>query len=205
MVLSLFLLLGIFLLILIPYKLELDYQRGNQDDLLKMILWVWRFPFSINVSYIQRFGNKLIALSDIGSEYGDIDLRMETSFLELIHFLRGPIPSYLRRVFKRISFLFKEIEQLQLFFTYSTGEAAITGVATGVVWALISPLYNWVKHTCRILNKPIINIEPSFGAVGFELHLNCIFSIRLGHIIFREFKQHWHNLVSGIGKRRVQG
>ena len=117
----------------------------------------------------------------------------------LVQFMKNRVvPNRKKNPVFDTTLIFQEIEQLKLLVKYSTGEASITGIANGLLWAGISTVYSWMRNSFKFATRPMINITPSFGQAKLEIRLSCIFRTRVGQIILRALKQQF-------GKRRVPG
>jgi len=69
-----------------------------------------------------------------------------------------------------------------------TGEPSQTGILVGTAWGLKGFLLSLI---CRLFTpgvRPVINIAPSYEKVCFNTFLDCIFEVRIGHIILTGFK-----------------
>ncbi len=73
---------------------------------------------------------------------------------------------------------------------YGTGEAAVTGMIYGAIWALVGNAYSLL---CRFFQVefPTIELEPVFGSKAFEIEAEGIITTKLVHIInavYRSYK-----------------
>lgn len=93
---------------------------------------------------------------------------------------------YCARLYSRlmgnvITFLY--CEQLKWKTSYGSGDAAITGIVSGMLWTIKGLMITRFKKRVIFTKKPIINVNPIFGADHFKVDFQCIFSIRLGNVI----------------------
>ena len=65
---------------------------------------------------------------------------------------------------------------------YGTGEAAITGMIYGAIWALVGSLYSFLCRFFRI-EFPKLELDPVFGEKAFEIEAEGIITTKLVHII----------------------
>ncbi len=92
-------------------------------------------------------------------------------------------------------------------FCWRTGiglqEADLTGITTGILWIikgnLISGLYRLVKKPAP---RPVLEIMPFYNHCLVRVYLNCIFSLRLGHIISAVILAGWLYLRN---RKKVRG
>jgi len=66
--------------------------------------------------------------------------------------------------------------------TIGTGDAALTGILTGVAWMITGIVYSNLSMAFPIHNK-YIKINSDFSKTVFNANVLCIFNIRMGHII----------------------
>jgi len=64
-----------------------------------------------------------------------------------------------------------------------TGDAALTGLATGLIWQLKGQIYSYMQRRLKSVARPALGVSPLFAREGLEIELECIFSIRLGNVI----------------------
>ena len=62
-------------------------------------------------------------------------------------------------------------------------DAALTAVATGILWIAKNETYKYMKRRLAGVARPIFRVVPLYGRTAFEVELQCIFSIRLGNVI----------------------
>lgn len=70
---------------------------------------------------------------------------------------------------------------------YGTGEAAITGMIYGAIWALVGNVYSFLCRFFRI-EFPVVELEPVFGGKAFEIEAEGIITTKLVHIITAGFR-----------------
>ena len=70
---------------------------------------------------------------------------------------------------------------------YGTGEAAITGMIYGAIWALVGNIYAFLCRFFRV-EFPTLELEPIFGSKAFEIEAEGIIETRLVHIITAVFR-----------------
>lgn len=74
-------------------------------------------------------------------------------------------------------------EQLIWKTSYGAGDAGMTGVINGMLWTIKGLMMTRLKKRVIFIKKPIINVNPIFGADHLKVNFQCIFSIRLGNVI----------------------
>ncbi|MBQ7974135.1 MAG: DUF2953 domain-containing protein, partial [Clostridia bacterium] len=74
------------------------------------------------------------------------------------------------------------IDELKIYLKFGTGDAAQTGVATGILNTLAYSITGAVHQNVR-LKKWSVDIVPEFEKENFEFQFLCIGTTRLLHII----------------------
>lgn len=75
-----------------------------------------------------------------------------------------------------------EIRDIYIRVKYGTGDAAITGIIYGGIWALVGNIYSTVCRHWKV-QFPRLELEPIFGGKAFEVEAEGIIKTRLVHII----------------------
>lgn len=70
---------------------------------------------------------------------------------------------------------------------YGTGEAAVTGMIYGAIWALVGNIYSLLCRFFRV-EFPTLELEPVFGGKAFELEAEGIITTKPVHIITAAFR-----------------
>ena len=65
-----------------------------------------------------------------------------------------------------------------------TGDAAETGVLTGLLWSLKSVILGWGSQFVNMKTPSNFLVTPDFNHLRLETHFTCILKFRLGHDIF---------------------
>ncbi|MCE5285486.1 MAG: DUF2953 domain-containing protein [Pelosinus sp.] len=68
-----------------------------------------------------------------------------------------------------------------------TGDAATTALMTGLLWSLKGTVLQRIKKHSVLEVQPSISIKPDWGTNQFATAFECIFSIRIGHVITAAF------------------
>ncbi len=79
---------------------------------------------------------------------------------------------------------------------------AITGTAIGLLWAAKGITMGYLQSTYNFKNSPRIFVIPSFTGTTWESLFDCIFEIKLGHIIFAGIKEF---IMEALGGRKDAG
>lgn len=67
--------------------------------------------------------------------------------------------------------------------TCGTGDAATTALISGLLWSFKGRALERIKNYSAFQVPPVIHINPEWGKARFTTAFQCIFSIRIGHVI----------------------
>lgn len=67
--------------------------------------------------------------------------------------------------------------------TVGSEDAAVTAISAGGLWAIKELVLAAIRRRIPFAVRPIIQVRPVFGVDKFETELECIFRVRLGHVI----------------------
>lgn len=182
-------LLVLAVLLLLPYSLELQYNRVQRDSEAKIVLWIWKLPLHFRIGYLEKLGEYIYMRANLKASQADAEIKPTVSLKQVFQSMQTPLPRWLRAFAKAALFFLQEIERLEIKLRYSTGEASVTGIAAGAAWWVLSTAVAFLNQRFVFLKKPQIRVVPVFGQRVFELYLHCIFRIRLGHIMTKRIKQ----------------
>ncbi len=185
-------LLGLILLVLImllPFSLELRYNRLQTDSETVIVFWVWKLPLKLRVAYLEKLGSYLLTRANLQVSKAAAAIEPAIPLRRVFQLLRTPLPRLMKVLARVALFFLEEIENLEIKLRYSTGEAAMTGIAAGAAWWVFATVLPLLSQRFVFLHKPQIQVVPVFGQRVFELYLHCIFRIRLGHIMIKRIKQ----------------
>ncbi|MDR3593049.1 MAG: DUF2953 domain-containing protein [Negativicutes bacterium] len=94
--------------------------------------------------------------------------------------------NFIYRLYRRFAGQIKKAMLCEKF-TWRTGcgfdDAALTGLATGLLWALKSQLLLFLKRRLNFAVRPVIAVRPVYTAAVVEVEFECIFTIRVGNVI----------------------
>lgn len=68
------------------------------------------------------------------------------------------------------------------------GDAALTGIATGLLWNVKNVVIYILNTQFRITDVPAVNIRFDFERIVFTTQFDCIFSFKIGHAIIAGLK-----------------
>jgi hypothetical protein len=190
-----------YLLSRINVYIFLTYQRNQADDFVavevKMLGDLIVYQIKIPVIEINRQDFSWF-VSEVGDGREDAKTHPERERRFIRRIVRFYInhPARIRKLVRAFRY-YKNLYRLVVdrllkatsceYFSWKTrfgdDDAAITGVAVGVGWAVKETLLVNLQRRIKFKNKPIIAVTPVFGENSFETELKCIFRVRLGNVI----------------------
>lgn len=90
----------------------------------------------------------------------------------------GPFYSLLKNFFQKI-----KVKQLIWTSEIGTGEAASTGIATGLGWAVKGNVVGMIRRLFIIKAKPEIQVYADFQKAVVRTNFHCMFQVRIGQTI----------------------
>lgn len=183
------------LLILIPFttlSIRFQYRREGADDELGVtVRWIGglvRFHYSVPLLKRTERGD-LAVRQELRTGKGktltvkkrritpETILRSQKRFRVLRRRVRD-LNETMRRFLRHVT-----CERLEWATTIGTGDAAETGVLTGMAWAIKTTFVSVAGRHVRWERPPALNVRPSFEERRLESNLLCIVRFRLGHLI----------------------
>ncbi|WP_257346600.1 DUF2953 domain-containing protein [Pseudalkalibacillus decolorationis] len=191
-------LLTIILMSKVRISVIYGHQLGRDNLLIKaqflkgLIHYSWQLPLDetdvagdnaqLHVQTKSEFGNKKKeSQKDFTVEADTLIHRIEKvkEYVDSVYQL-GRI---VRRFFKRITF-----EKLLWESQIGTGDAASTGIFSGLLWSIKGSIAGFLSFTATMKVPPIIEVTPSFQINVVNTRFVCIFSFRLGQAMFAAFQ-----------------
>lgn len=188
-------LLWVVSLILIPFTsitIRVTYLRdGSDDELIAIVAGLFGL---VNIKRETNLIKLMMSLrSGVEMEH-EIEatkkgrpIKESSSFLnykEAVWEFRRALRLY-RRYRKAIDFLRERITVKELSWETSlgTGDAAVTGMAVGLMWTLKTAVISILDTRLRNLTLGAVEITPSFDCAKFRTKFDCILRFKIGHAI----------------------
>jgi len=166
---SIFFLTAVFLIFIlfIPVKLSFSYVNGKMDLNADILFFKFR-PFKKKIK--QKPGNLKEGEKEVTEDVVGFTERLN-SFMDVFPFIC------------RLTKKFITAELVEIKIVTGTGDAALTAISCGALWAII---YNMLGvFACVVtLNKTACDISPDYTQNIFTAEGKCIFSTRIAYIIF---------------------
>lgn len=186
------------LIFYLPLWIELRYRHRDGDDRLTVEVYTvagllyYRFEIPLLQVTRERMFPALIIEAELRQGLGKKIIRQETEKITAEDFLRAVnwrsvrIASRMVTQYGRIlDYLIRTISIRAFSWTTRFGldDPALTGLTTGLLWALKSGLYLRIRRMLRFPGPPRLAVEPFFGGRSLRVDFHCIFASRIGHII----------------------
>jgi hypothetical protein len=111
-------------------------------------------------------------------------------------------------IFKRIADYLKRKKskvELEIKILLGTGDAALTGILCGLLWAVAANILSYLAQYLKVTSEEI-TIAPDFEKSVFEADINCIFQTKLAHIIVVLIKIYYTRwLIKMEAKKSIGG
>jgi hypothetical protein len=189
MLVVLFLIVIMFMHVTISLKVS---QRNEENDtrlIVSLLKGLLKFKIEIPKLALTEIANQpgIEVVGQVETAEGAPvkELKERAKISTVVHKLKI-IKDFIDNYWGVVSYLLKaiKINKFSWVTEFGTGDAAVTGVATGVVWTLKGGILSILSRYLTLKDKkPELQVIPRFQQGGLYLDLNCIFAIRIGHII----------------------
>lgn len=215
--LLLILLIGFF-----PVHFHLHYHRRGKDDyfllelrFLRFYLWRYQIPAWQMEGFNTVRQKRVKSIEGIGGEEKKVqDSRISmVTFLAALAEIGSALYKYglggtffyflLPKDYRKWITVTENLERKGSFkrFVWRTviggPEPALLGPAVGLIWNAKGIILGFLTNEYLFKKPPSILVVPCFSGASWETMLDCIFEIKLGHIIVAGFKDYISELVGG--------
>ncbi|MHB8124134.1 MAG: DUF2953 domain-containing protein [Desulfitobacteriaceae bacterium] len=202
-ILALFLAGLIWLLISLAIKAVVDfrYTRSDEQDHLvisiKALHGLWKFSITLPALQLEwDEGPQLEIDQKTKSGTGSIHkakqrVRFRFWRLGFLYRLWPGIPRILSKLQKIKYYFYRGIHCTSLNWHFEIGlrDPVQTALVVGSLWAILgSSLARFYRQVTMDTDHPQLQIIPQFQKPGFSCEINCIFNLRMGHIIIAGLK-----------------
>lgn len=184
---------SIIILLLARIEIDISYKRMNVDDRLSIILKFFKiklYEFEISMIDISKsekgYGLNLIAnkLKKKTSDEGHGFIHFETIlnvYDDIKYYYRLYTSTFndIKRSLARTSI----IEKFDMKVEIGAFDHALTGVSSGLIYALMWNVFCLIANNIKTKKHEIL-VKPRFDINIFKLDLFCIFTMRIGNIIY---------------------
>lgn len=197
---ALLLILLLVLIIFMKIKVYINYSHDGKDDDLSLqmkMLGFIKYTVKIPMLAIDDETPSVVYEEKRQSALGEKDIKEKFTihrFLDdLRHFERFlkhvvGFHTIVRKFMKKVS-----INSFKWETEIGTGDAALTGSASGLLWGVKGNVLGIMTNYLRLKTRPQINVVPQFQQMLLKTSFECMVSFRIGHAIFAGIKvlRHW--------------
>lgn len=193
-------------LLFYPLEVQTYYRRKAEDDLLliKIVIipnvWIHRIEIPIialEKGKIPSFKVKTELESPGNDTMLEGKAKYDISWDNIWHVIKNIQPYYklISCYFKSGKILFRPWVLKSFYWntSFGTGDAALTGLATGAIWSMKTLFWRQMTHVMNVNENPKFKVFPDFFNKKLEVEIDGIFACRLGNIIIAVIKA-WLNL-----------
>lgn len=177
-------------------ELELTYLRRGASDTLTLSMVA---PLGL---VLYRKEMPVLGFPGRGSP-----LEIEPTFIETYHLLSTQYSPLMRFLFDRL-----EVRSLTWQTNVGVGDAALTALLSGIIWTCKGTLLSLLQRRTRAQAEDVtVAVSPSFNRHEFRTFLQCIFSLRVAHIMYAQGlllwrrRKHRKGAVSRLGESPYSG
>ncbi len=193
--LVLLIIIFLFILLYSNIKVEINFKRYDKDDILIISITVFYgiFTYKKQIPFIdfikKNEGKPGLEIKSQTKENENITSDKESiiDINEMKNFLKKYKKLYIK--FKKYIIPFKTYIQKKMIFKsiywnseVGIGSADETAILTGIIWSIKSTFISLISNSYNLLDT-FINVTPNYNTNTVKTHINCIFTIKLGHII----------------------
>lgn len=188
--------LSVCMLLIIFYvttiRVTLFFKREDKDDQLLIHVKFWcgllHFKYEASIIQFSRDFSGIKYQTEMESADQPLDQKnfkinpkeLITLQQRIYHFIQRihDLHRVIRRCLKTI-----KIEKIRWQSTLGTGDAADTGMYTGMLWGIKSSVLGVLSSYFSFQKLPHINVEPSYQEKKLNTYLTCMFHLKFGHAI----------------------
>lgn len=185
----------LFILLYSNVKVEITFKRYNKDDILIINIAVFYgiFTYKKQIPFMDliKINNEIQGIeSESQSKINKSLINDKQSIIKI-----SEIRKYLEKFkkiynkFKKYIIPFKNYVQEKILFKriywnseIGVGNADETAIVTGIIWSIKSTFISFMSNSYNLLDT-VIDVTPNYNVNTIKTHINCIFTIKLGHII----------------------
>ncbi|RDW21549.1 DUF2953 domain-containing protein [Oceanobacillus chungangensis] len=178
MLVSLIILGILFLLFMLLFfsrvYFHLHYSLKNKQQQLFLTITIYKIPLY----------RKNLDISDISPDPISVDF---TTFPDEVKRLKANVKDAKEKIDYILNTI--RIHQLRWSTVGGSGDAFLTGIASGAVWSIKGIIIGYIYEMGEIVCRPDIEVLPTFQSKEFTTTIECIISLPLGqarHTLLRK-------------------
>lgn len=183
----------------------LDFQHIGDDDhfRIKFRAWLGMIRYTITVPLVKVDNEANIVLKQeqkVGDESSDKKVKKGKEKItpeeevkaihdikEILQHVVG-LHKIVRRFLKKV-----KVRGLEWHSQIGIGDAAQTGILTGVAWSIKSGVVGMISQYMQLHTTPVITITPEFNVYCSRTKLECMIQFRIGQAMLAgiQFIKYW--------------
>lgn len=192
-------LLVVMVILLTTLRIKIEYKREKENDRVHMEIQAWkgliRYRQDIPALELQNLKIPPVTEKAWESPVNDQPLLKKKSrptqgssepsgrgnklkaairFAKHVRHFRQIVQSFLKKI---------KLEHFEWRTGIGTGEAADTGVFSGLIWAVKGSIVGTLSHLLTLRAAPRLRVDLAFQQPFLSTHLVCIVRLRIGHAI----------------------
>ncbi|MDR5658160.1 DUF2953 domain-containing protein [Serpentinicella sp. ANB-PHB4] len=175
--------------ILVLRKGEDDYVELNMRFLFGLISFTKKIPFIEMMNLFSKNKDIIETEIDTYAKVGSVNAKKSKvdrlfNYRE-INLLKEKFILINRKYKKAITYFKRKLNLEKILWEtiIGTNDAAETAVLLGLSWMLKGNIISIMSNNIGNMNQPVIKVQPDFNQSIFRTKINCIFSLKITHII----------------------
>lgn len=185
----------IFLLIYFTtVRIQIEYKRASENDYVHIEAGIWfgliRLKFNIPLLQLQSLVNGVRGEEEVASATPEAPAKKSKfkltpkevyRYIRRLYRLRNQVHNLnqiARQTLKKI-----RCEQFEWYTRVGVGDAASTGVLTGVIWGIKTTFVGLLSRYVTLRTTPRMNVVPAFQGQNLDTRFSCILRLRIGNAI----------------------
>jgi len=181
----------------VPFTVRISYLRAGSDDSANVQLsgFLGLLKYKVEIPMLDWGENFIPRLRLQTSQHDQKTVTKEVMPKSFNH-------KFLHKILKHFFTLLRKLQgvrrwfykgvrctKLRCVFAVGLKDAAHTGLAVGAAWSMLGYYLGKLHNNITFqVSSPQVAVNPSFRQPKFEVDIDCIFKVRIGHIIFAGFK-----------------
>lgn len=190
----------LFIILITKLTITISLYHGNDNDqiTIKFRAWFGLIKYKLEVPLIKLDDDGPNIVFEEKTEKGkegqgkqNDKLKKETpeeiltsfkNFRELLSHIVG-LHRIVRKFFNKV-----KVFDIKWQTVFGTGDAALTGTMTGLLWGAKGGIISIVSQYMRLQSMPQLAVVPSFQKAVIQTDFSCIITFRVGHAILAGIK-----------------
>ncbi|MCK8816571.1 DUF2953 domain-containing protein [Natroniella sulfidigena] len=175
----------------VPIRLEVNFERQQEEDNLDLKLSILFIDYKLNLSYLEikkllslptlelegKLNSNLIDKIVVTEKLDQTELQKLHKFFKKSYKLNRRVKTFLLLTHNCQSFLWKT--------SFGLANPAHTGLATGSLWAIKSSIIGILQEYLEFKSLPCVQVNPNFNwQQPVRIELKGIFEFKIGNIMY---------------------